>query len=93
MTSEPWRERYLVFGAPAFGPEERAAMLACLDSGWVGSGPRVAELEERFRTYVGAPAAVAVAVSSFPSSPTAIPTPAASTRRRSSARSRRVRAP
>ena len=35
-------------------------MLACLDSGWVGSGPRVAELEERFRTYVGAPAAVAV---------------------------------
>ncbi|MCU0667925.1 MAG: DegT/DnrJ/EryC1/StrS family aminotransferase [Myxococcota bacterium] len=60
MTREPWRERYLVFGAPAFGPEERAAMLACLDSGWVGSGPRVAELEERFRTYVGAPAAVAV---------------------------------
>ena len=35
-------------------------MLACLDSGWVGSGPRVAELEERFRTYVGAPAAVSV---------------------------------
>jgi dTDP-4-amino-4,6-dideoxygalactose transaminase len=60
LTREPWRERYLVFGAPAFGPEERAAMLACLDSGWVGSGPRVAELEERFRTYVGAPAAVAV---------------------------------
>lgn len=60
MTYTPWRDRYLVFGAPAFGPEERAAMLACLDSGWVGSGPRVAELEERFRGYVGAPAAVAV---------------------------------
>lgn len=60
MPLQPWREKYLVFGAPSFGPEERAAVLACLDSGWVGSGPRVAELEERFADYVGAPAAVAV---------------------------------
>jgi len=60
VTLRPWRDRYLVFGAPSFGPEERAAVLACLDSGWVGSGPRVAELEERFAAYVGAPAAVAV---------------------------------
>lgn len=60
MKLEPWRDRYLVFGAPSFGAEERAALLACLDSGWVGSGPRVAELEERFAAYVGAPAAVAV---------------------------------
>jgi dTDP-4-amino-4,6-dideoxygalactose transaminase len=57
---QPWRDRYLVFGAPLFGDAERAAVLACLDSGWVGSGPRVAELEERFRAYVDAPAAVAV---------------------------------
>jgi dTDP-4-amino-4,6-dideoxygalactose transaminase len=60
MPLEPWRDRYLVFGAPHFGAEERAAVLACLDSGWVGSGPRVARLEERFASYVGAPAAVAV---------------------------------
>lgn len=60
MNPRPWRDRYLVFGAPLFGAEERAAVLACLDSGWVGSGPRVAELEERFAAYVGAPAAVAV---------------------------------
>jgi dTDP-4-amino-4,6-dideoxygalactose transaminase len=60
VTRRPWRERYLVFGAPAFGAEERAAVLACLDSGWVGSGPRVEEFEERFRAYVDAPAAVAV---------------------------------
>ncbi|RIL01500.1 MAG: UDP-4-amino-4,6-dideoxy-N-acetyl-beta-L-altrosamine transaminase [Proteobacteria bacterium] len=60
MSERPWRDRYLVFGAPSFGPEERAAVLECLDSGWVGSGPRVAEFEERFRRYVDAPAAVAV---------------------------------
>jgi len=60
MGRQPWRERYLVFGAPSFGAEEHAALAACLDSGWVGSGPRVAELEERFRRYVGAPHAVAV---------------------------------
>lgn len=60
MGARPWRDSYLVFGAPSFGAEERAAVLECIDSGWVGSGPRVAELEERFRRYVDAPAAVAV---------------------------------
>jgi dTDP-4-amino-4,6-dideoxygalactose transaminase len=60
MAPVPWRDRYLVFGAPSFGDAERRAVLACLDSGWVGSGPRVADLEERFAAYVGAPAAVAV---------------------------------
>lgn len=60
MGWEPWRERYLTFGAPAFGEAERRALLACLDSGWVGSGPRVAAFEERFAAYTGAAAAVAV---------------------------------
>ena len=60
MSLKPWRDRYLVFGAPNFGAEERAALIACLDSGWVGSGPRVAELEERFGAYLGAGAAVAL---------------------------------
>lgn len=56
----PWRERYLVFGAPLIGPEERDEVLACLDERWLGSGPRVARFQEEFRAYVGAPAAVAV---------------------------------
>ena len=60
MSLVPWRDRYLVFGAPSFGEPERAALAACLDSGWVGSGPRVAELEERFRALLGAEATVAV---------------------------------
>ena len=57
---QPWRERYLVFGAPSIGPEEREEVLACIDDGWLGSGPRVTRFQEQFRAYVGAPAAVAV---------------------------------
>jgi dTDP-4-amino-4,6-dideoxygalactose transaminase len=57
---QPWRERYLVFGAPALGDEEVAEVLACIDSRWLGTGPRVARFQEEFRAYVGAPAAVAV---------------------------------
>jgi dTDP-4-amino-4,6-dideoxygalactose transaminase len=56
----PWRDRYLVFGAPSIGPEEKAEVLDCLDSGWLGSGPRVAELERRLAAYLDAPSAVAV---------------------------------
>jgi dTDP-4-amino-4,6-dideoxygalactose transaminase len=56
----PWRDRYLVFGAPQVGADERAEILACLDSGWLGSGPRVAALEEKMRAYFGAAAVVAV---------------------------------
>jgi dTDP-4-amino-4,6-dideoxygalactose transaminase len=56
----PWRNRYLVFGAPTIGAAEKAEALACLDSGWVGSGPRVAEFERRLRDYLGAPSAIAV---------------------------------
>jgi dTDP-4-amino-4,6-dideoxygalactose transaminase len=57
---QPWRERYLVFGAPALGDEEVAEVLACIDSRWLGTGPRVARLQEDFRAYLGARAAVAV---------------------------------
>ena len=35
-------------------------MIACLDSGWLGTGPRVAELERRLGAYLDAPTAVAV---------------------------------
>jgi dTDP-4-amino-4,6-dideoxygalactose transaminase len=56
----PWRDRYLVFGEPCIGEEERAELLACLDSKWLGTGPRVARLEQAFQRYVESPAAVAV---------------------------------
>src|SRR5262245_30154211 len=56
----PWREQYLVFGAPLIGREERDEVLACLDAGWIGSGPRVARFQDDFCEYLGARAAVAV---------------------------------
>jgi dTDP-4-amino-4,6-dideoxygalactose transaminase len=45
---------------PCFGPEEEAALVATLRSGWVTQGPRVAEFEARFAAAVEAPEAVAV---------------------------------
>ena len=56
----PWRERYLVFGAPHLAQAERDEVLACMDSGWLGTGPRAARLEREFAAYVGAPVAVGV---------------------------------
>jgi dTDP-4-amino-4,6-dideoxygalactose transaminase len=59
VSARPWRDSYLVFGRPTFGPEERAEIIACLDSGWVGTGPRVAAFEESFARYMGSAYAVA----------------------------------
>ena len=60
MEQTPWRTRYLVFGSPDIRREEYEEVAACLDSRWIGTGPRVARLEEAFRTYIGAPAVAAV---------------------------------
>jgi len=56
----PWRERYLTFGAPHLLQAERDEVLACFDSGWLGTGPRAARLEQEFAAYVGAPVAIGV---------------------------------
>ena len=45
---------------PFMGPEEEAAVVEVLRSGWLSQGRRVAEFEERFAEYVGAQYAVAV---------------------------------
>jgi dTDP-4-amino-4,6-dideoxygalactose transaminase len=60
MARTPWRTSYLVFGAPDIRREEYDEVLACLDSRWVGTGPRVTRLEEAFQAYIGAPAVAAV---------------------------------
>src|SRR5205807_3406156 len=54
------RDRHLVFGAPAIGTEEIAGVVAALESGWIGTGPRVAEFEAAFAKYKGADDAAAV---------------------------------
>ncbi|HEY7528294.1 MAG TPA: DegT/DnrJ/EryC1/StrS family aminotransferase [Candidatus Deferrimicrobiaceae bacterium] len=55
------RKEFLPLSRPELDDEEIDAVAACLRSGWITSGPKVAELEERFRSLTGAPHAVAVA--------------------------------
>jgi dTDP-4-amino-4,6-dideoxygalactose transaminase len=59
--SRPRRETFLGFQPPAIGEEEIAAVSETLRSGWLTSGPSVAELERRFAEYTGATHALAVA--------------------------------
>jgi dTDP-4-amino-4,6-dideoxygalactose transaminase len=49
-----------VFGAPAIGEEEIAAVVAALRSRWIGTGPKVAQFERNFAAYKGAQYAIAV---------------------------------
>jgi dTDP-4-amino-4,6-dideoxygalactose transaminase len=50
----------LSFQPPAVGDEEVAAVAEAIRSGWLTTGPRAAELEQRFAVYVGAKHALAV---------------------------------
>jgi dTDP-4-amino-4,6-dideoxygalactose transaminase len=45
------KERFLVFGRPAIGEDEIQEVVECLKSGWLGTGPRVAQFEGEFRRY------------------------------------------
>jgi dTDP-4-amino-4,6-dideoxygalactose transaminase len=54
------RDRFLVFGAPDIQADEIREVVECLESGWLGTGPRVARFEEAFRRGQGAAHAVAV---------------------------------
>ncbi|MBI4577642.1 MAG: DegT/DnrJ/EryC1/StrS family aminotransferase [Planctomycetes bacterium] len=56
----PLRDSFLVYGAPAIEEPEIQEVLATLRSGWIGTGPRVGRFQEAFRSYIGAPRAVAV---------------------------------
>lgn len=44
---------------PVFGDEERLAVQAPLETGWIVQGPKVREFEERFAAFIDAPHAVA----------------------------------
>jgi dTDP-4-amino-4,6-dideoxygalactose transaminase len=52
--------RSVPFHRPSIGENEIRAVVETLRSGWITTGPRVKELEERFAAYVGARHAVAV---------------------------------
>ena len=51
---------FLVFGAPAIERDEIDEIVRCLESGWIGTGPRVAQFENEFGIYKGQPFAAAV---------------------------------
>jgi len=54
------KDRFLVFGAPDIHDEEIREVVSTLESGWLGTGPRVARFEREFSSYVGAPHASAL---------------------------------
>ncbi len=56
----PRRATFLSFQPPAVGEEEVEAVAETIRSGWLTTGPRTAELEERFAEYVGARHAIAL---------------------------------
>jgi dTDP-4-amino-4,6-dideoxygalactose transaminase len=60
--TEPIRSSkdFLIFGAPLICDEEKWEVLNCLETGWLGMGPKVAQFEREFRDYKGALYAVAV---------------------------------
>ena len=51
---------HLPFSLPWIGEEEIAAVVECLRSGWLTTGPRVKQFEARFAEYVGCRHAVAL---------------------------------
>jgi dTDP-4-amino-4,6-dideoxygalactose transaminase len=62
MSNMPTRpkERFLVFGAPAIEDAEIQEVIATMKSGWLGTGPKVAQFENDIKAYKGAAHAVAV---------------------------------
>lgn len=46
-------KEFIIFGSPAIGEEEIAEVEAVMRSGWLGTGPRVAQFEEDFAIYQG----------------------------------------
>lgn len=62
MTDNPVRsdDEFLVFGAPAIEQPEIDEVVDSLESGWLGTGPKVQRFGEQFAAYVDADYAVPV---------------------------------
>jgi dTDP-4-amino-4,6-dideoxygalactose transaminase len=54
------KEHFLVFAAPLIEEDEINEVVASMKSGWVGTGPKVAQFEKMFREYKSADYSVAV---------------------------------
>ncbi len=53
MTMKKSHEDFLIFGSPRIEQPEIDAVVECMRSGWLGTGPKVAEFERRFAEYLG----------------------------------------
>jgi len=60
VTTEPHARPYLPFARPSITEREKQAVLDVLDSGWLTTGARAREFEERFASKVGARYAIAL---------------------------------
>ena len=54
------RKDFLVFGNPQIEEDEIREVVDCLRSGWISTGPRVAQFEELFKQYIGSKYALAL---------------------------------
>lgn len=64
MTQPDPSQPFLLFGAPRIEEDEIAEVEACLRSGWLGTGPRVARFEADFARWRGVQASQVAAVNS-----------------------------
>lgn len=64
MTIGQDQPTFLVFGAPRLDEAEIDEVLACLRSGWLGTGPRVAQFERDFAAFRRVKSTQAAAVNS-----------------------------
>lgn len=64
MTNPQHPDPFLIFGAPSIDEAEIAEVMACLRSGWLGTGPRVAQFEKNFAAWRGVAASRVAAVNS-----------------------------
>ena len=56
----PSSDEFLPFSRPSITDREKQAVLEVLESGWLTTGPKAREFEERFAAFVGSGHAVAV---------------------------------
>jgi dTDP-4-amino-4,6-dideoxygalactose transaminase len=60
LIGKPLRSDFLIFGAPAIEDPEINEVIASMKSGWLGTGPKVAQFERDFSAYQRAPFAAAL---------------------------------
>ncbi len=60
MKTHRYRDEFLIFGSPAIEAEDVRAVAETVQSGWLGTGPKVAQFEDVFEKYVGARHAIAL---------------------------------